>query len=219
MGDIMPPKPKYKKEEIVAAAYRLMKEKGIDGVVAREVGKCLGTTTAPIFTYFNGMDELKAEVYHMASTNCYEYLKESAEYFPAFKEFGMRWIRFAKENPRVYELLFLTGNEKMQVMGFINEDFEDLIKVMRGELERTFDIPGDEADRLIKDMCMYAQGIAAICVNGIGDFTEEEISESISRICLSRVLGYQFMNGAVEEEKMRGMMSHMKALPHKKQEN
>lgn len=214
----MPPKPKYKKEEIVAAAYELMSERGLQGVVAREVGKRLGTTTAPIFTYFNGMDELKAEVYHMASTNCCEYLRESVDYFPAFKEFGMRWIRFAKENPRVYELLFLTGNEKMQVFGFINEDFRDLIEVMEGEVRNTFDISASEANQLIKDMCVYAQGIAAICVSGTGDFSEEEISESISRICLSRVVGYQFMNGNIDNERMRSMMSHLKTVPRKKSE-
>lgn len=211
----MPPKPKYKKEEIVAAAYQLLRARGIEGVVAREVGKCLGTTTAPIFTYFNGMDELKAEVYHMASRECYEYLKESVNYFPAFKEFGMRWIRFAKENPRVYELLFLTGNEKMQVLGFINEDFRDLIDTMEVEVKNTFHIPDTEAKQLIKDMCVYAQGIASICVSGTGQFSEEEISESVSRICLSRVVGCQFMDGAIEEERMRNMMFHLRTMPQK----
>ena len=34
----MPPKPKYTKEEIVHAAYELTREKGIEAVVAREVG-------------------------------------------------------------------------------------------------------------------------------------------------------------------------------------
>lgn len=212
----MPPKPKYKKEEIVAAAYQLLRARGIEGVVAREVGKCLGTTTAPIFTYFNGMDELKAEVYHMASRECYEFLKESVNYFPAFKEFGMRWIRFAKENPRVYELLFLTSNEKMQVLGFINEDFRDVIDTMEVEVKNTFHISDTEAKQLIKDMCVYAQGIASICVSGTGQFSEEEISESVSRICLSRVVGCQFMDGTIEEERMRNMMFHLGTMPRKK---
>ena len=34
----MPPRPKYTKEEIVDAAFELTREKGIDSVVAREVG-------------------------------------------------------------------------------------------------------------------------------------------------------------------------------------
>lgn len=214
----MPPKPKYKKEEIVAAAYQLMCERGIEGVVAREVGKCLGTTTAPIFTYFNGMDELKAEVYRMASKECNDYLRESANYVPAFKEFGMRWIRFAKENPRVYELLFLTGNEKMQVLGFINEDFRGLIESMEVEVEKVFHISAKNAAELVKDMCVYAQGIASICVSGTGIFSEEEISESISRICLSRVVGCQFMEDGIDEQRMKVMMANLRAVPQRKSE-
>ena len=46
----MPPKPKYTKEEIVAAAYEITREKGIDAVVAREVGRRLNTSSSPIFT-------------------------------------------------------------------------------------------------------------------------------------------------------------------------
>ena len=42
----MPPRPKFTKEEIVDAAYRIMETKGIDAVVAREVGRELGATVA-----------------------------------------------------------------------------------------------------------------------------------------------------------------------------
>ena len=56
----MPPKPKYTKEEIVNAAFELTREKGIDMVAAREVGKRLNTSPSPIFTVWNGMEELKA---------------------------------------------------------------------------------------------------------------------------------------------------------------
>ena len=51
----MPPKPKYTKEEIVNAAFELTREKGIDMVAAREVGKRLNTSPSPIFTVWNSM--------------------------------------------------------------------------------------------------------------------------------------------------------------------
>ena len=54
----MPPRPKYTKEEIVDAAFELTREKGIDSVVAREVGKRLNTSSSPIFTVWNSMEEL-----------------------------------------------------------------------------------------------------------------------------------------------------------------
>ena len=63
-------KPKCSKEDIINAAYELMIESGVDSIVSREVGKKLGTTTAPIFTFFSGMNELKEEVYQKTLKEC-----------------------------------------------------------------------------------------------------------------------------------------------------
>ena len=62
----MPPKPKYTKEEIIQAAFELTREKGIDAVVAREVGKRLNTSSSPIFTVWSSMEQLKGEVRQLA---------------------------------------------------------------------------------------------------------------------------------------------------------
>ena len=55
----MPPKVKFQKEEIVAAAADVAREKGAQAVTARDVAAKLGVSTRPIFTYFDTMDELK----------------------------------------------------------------------------------------------------------------------------------------------------------------
>ena len=39
------------------------------------------------------MDELKEAVYQKALQESIEYLSECNDYSPAFKEFGLRWIR------------------------------------------------------------------------------------------------------------------------------
>ena len=54
----MPPKPKFTKEEIVAAALELVSEKGIEALTARELGVRLGSSARPIFTAFNSMEEV-----------------------------------------------------------------------------------------------------------------------------------------------------------------
>ena len=55
----MPPKPKFTKEEVAAAALELVKECGVSALTARELGKRLGTSASPIFTVFKSMDEVK----------------------------------------------------------------------------------------------------------------------------------------------------------------
>ena len=62
----MPPKVKFQKEEIVAAAADVAREKGAQAVTARDVAAKLGVSTRPIFTYFDTMDQLKEAVYEYA---------------------------------------------------------------------------------------------------------------------------------------------------------
>ena len=52
----MPPKPKFTKEEIVAAALTLVSEKGMEALTARELGLRLGSSARPIFTVFQSME-------------------------------------------------------------------------------------------------------------------------------------------------------------------
>ena len=70
----MPPKPKYTRDEVIQAAFELTEAKGILNVTARDVGRRLGPTPTPIFTYFSGMDELKEAGYQKALRGSIQYL-------------------------------------------------------------------------------------------------------------------------------------------------
>ena len=58
----MPPKVKFTSDKIIEAAVKITRAKGIDAVTAREVGKVLGASSRPIFTYFDTVEDLKKEV-------------------------------------------------------------------------------------------------------------------------------------------------------------
>lgn len=86
----MPPKPKYTKEEIIAAAFELVREAGSDALTAREVGKRLSTSSSPIFTVFRDMDELRCAVRTMAKARFDGYMAVAENYVPAYKMRGMQ---------------------------------------------------------------------------------------------------------------------------------
>lgn len=58
----MPPKPRFTREEIVAAALDIVSRQGIEALTARELGEVLGSSARPIFTVFRSMEELQQEV-------------------------------------------------------------------------------------------------------------------------------------------------------------
>lgn len=75
----MPPKVKFRKEEIVQAALDVARVKGADGVTARDIAAQLGVSTRPIFTYFNTMDEVKTAVRQAAEQVYQDYTAKGAE--------------------------------------------------------------------------------------------------------------------------------------------
>lgn len=102
----MPPKAKFTREEIVSAALEIARSKGIEAVTAREVGNYLGTSSSPVFVAFKNMDELLNEVYNSAVKEYSDYIADSVNYTPAFKQFGFRLIEFASTQPNLFKMIY-----------------------------------------------------------------------------------------------------------------
>lgn len=208
----MPPKPKYTKDEVIQAAFELTEEKGILNVTARDVGKRLGTTPTPIFTYFNGMDELKEAVYQKALRESTDYISECINYTPAFKEFGLRWIRYAYEHPNIYRMVYLFEGVQKPVIGFVNGDLVDALKPMKYEVMNYFKLGDEQARILVNEMLIYAQGIATLCIQ-TGEYNEDNVNLSIGRVCVSLVNGLKLEERNIDVEAAMNMMQHLADYP------
>ena len=90
----MPPKSKYTREEILDVAYQMAKEQGLESVVARELGKRLGTSSSPIFTAFKNMEELQDEICKRAMKEFESYVHDAVNYQPPFKWVGTKTVSY-----------------------------------------------------------------------------------------------------------------------------
>ena len=208
----MPPKPKYTRDEVIQAAFELTEAKGILNVTARDVGKRLGTTPTPIFTYFNGMDELKEAVYQKALRESTDYISECINYTPAFKEFGLRWIRYAYEHPNIYRMVYLFEGVQKPVIGFVNGDLVDALKPMKYEVMNYFKLGDEQARILVNEMLIYAQGIATLCIQ-TREYNEDNVNLSIGRVCVSLVNGLKLEERNIDVEAAMNMMQHLADYP------
>ena len=104
----MPPKVKYQKDEMINAAVEIVRDKGISALTARELAAFLGVSTRPIFTYFDTMEQLKAEVYAYAKELYREYVLRGLEAPIPNLGVGQQYLRFAKNEPELYKYLFLS---------------------------------------------------------------------------------------------------------------
>lgn len=214
----MPPKPKYTKEEIISAAYELTREKGIDAVVAREVGKRLNTSSSPIFTVWSSMEELKEEVRQLAKQKYRQYMADIFDYSPSFKEFGMRCVSFAAEEPNLFRLLFLTKRDKHSPYVRFKQEFEGIFIPLVEEIRNQFELSKSDAEDLLSQMIIFANGIAAYIITDTSSFSKETVSRYLSTVCIGIVLTDKLRDGSIDLSTAKSMTDpySIATIPHKK---
>lgn len=176
----MPPKPKFTKEEIVAAALELVSKNGIEALTARELSLYLGSSARPIFTVFNSMEEVAQAVREAAMEKYEEFVSRALDYFPEFKKYGMQMIAFSKQEPKLFQLLFMTENKYA-------ESFQDVFSILGKTakacidiIERDYKLNPDMAMLLFEHAWIHSFGICVMCAMGTCRFTDDEISEMLS---------------------------------------
>ena len=192
----MPPKVKFRKEEIAQAALTIAAEKGIDAVTAREVARQLDISTRPIFTYYDTMEQLKADVHELAKERYREYVERGlAEPIP-FRGLGLQYLRFAREEPELYKLLFLTKPDS--VSGGAMEALRFSQDLARDSLMRVYHMDAETADKYFRDMWLVAFAFATLIVTDECPFTDEEMGDILAEISLSVCKAYKEIPGIPE---------------------
>ena len=167
---------------MIEAALRVVRAKGIDGLTAKTMAVELGTSTQPVFTGFGSMDGVKREAY-AAAVRVYDGyadagLKEKIPFFGV----GMQYIRFAKEEPELYRLLFLTPQDpKFGTMGAMYR----LQEMVRPTLIWIYRITAEEADRYFRDLWLVVHSLATLIVTGGCTYSDQEIGQILTGFSVS----------------------------------
>ena len=192
----MPPKFKFKREEIVEAAVNLTRRGGVDAVTARGIAGELGVSTQPIFTCFKNMEEAKEEVRIYAEKLCHNYLEKGVEATIPFFGFGMAYIRFAKEEPELYKMLFINPDKKGESM---LETLSGIRLIVINSIEKTYRFNEKESKRLFRDLWLVAHSIATLCVGVICPFPDEEIAKILTGFSVSICKSIKEIKGFVDD--------------------
>ena len=176
----MPPKPKFTKEEIVAAALELVSKNGIESLTARELSLYLGSSARPIFTVFKSMDEVAQAVREAAMDKYEEFVSRALDYFPEFKKYGMQMVAFSKQEPKLFQLLFMTENKSAECFNDVFPILGKTAKACIEIIERDYKLEPDMAMLLFEHAWIHNFGICVMCAMGTCRFTDDEISEMLS---------------------------------------
>ena len=163
----MPPKAKFTKAEIIEAALNIVRADGYEALTSRALGTYLGSSARPIFTVFK------------------EYVNKGLTTEPPFKGVGTQYILFAVNEPKLFQLLFMTEQKQIPdlsgVLPLIDESYEQILLSIQDD----YKICKAAGKKLYHHLWIYTHGIATLCATKMCRFTDEEISTMITEVCMS----------------------------------
>lgn len=181
----MPPKARFTKEQVVEAALNIIREESAESLTARALGKKLGSSACPIFTVYESMEEVKRDTVKAARALYREYVKKGLSEKVAFKGVGTQYILFAMNEPKLFQLLFMTEQDAVpgigSVLPLIDESYESILS----SITSGYGVKGAAAEKLYRHLWIYTHGIAALCATKMCSFSGEEISEMMTEVFVS----------------------------------
>ena len=169
----MPPRVRFSREDVLNAAFEIVRESGMDALNARSVAARVGSSTQPLFRVFSGMDEIRSAVTDMAQSRFDEYIKAAqAGDMPVYKKTGLAYIRFAREEKQLYRLLFMRERQD-ETEETISRQTADYVR--NAGMEST-GLESADMDRFHMHMWVYVHGLATMISTGYMDVSDEMVS-------------------------------------------
>lgn len=193
----MPPLRKYTKENIIDCAYKIVEKDGYEGLNARSIANYLGCSVQPIFHNFSNMKELNFEVYKKLYDKYKEYMLVNQNQKNPYKEMGLSYIRFAKDYPNFFKILFMSET-KLNADDFIMKDAlsDEIIETGRHIMGLSF----EEQKKFHVKVWIFTHGIACLMTTKTINFTDEEINELLEKSIRQMLIGYQKERGTKDEK-------------------
>lgn len=175
----MPKKAKVQKENIIDAAFELIRENGIEKLTVRDIAKKLHCSIQPIFYQFNTMEELKKTLLEYTKNYFNEFLfdvKADSD-LPRYKETGMNYVRFAIEESNLFKFIFMGNYDiKIEEMAYFNRSYDEVANILRIQNDLSREI----AKKFHQKMWLFTHGIASLLATHTVEFSDEEISNLLT---------------------------------------
>ena len=173
----MPPKIKITKKEIVDTALEIVRTGGAQALNARTIASLLHCSTQPIFSNFATMELLHREVIREATALSQEYAQREIACgdHPTYKATGMAYIRFAKEEPELFKLLYMCDRAGTPLPEG-DKDTEDIESLV----QRNTGLGQTDAKLFHLEMWAFVHGIATMFATGFLDLDWQLVSKMLT---------------------------------------
>ncbi len=195
----MPPKHKTTKSEIIETSINIAREIGIDGVTAREIGKRLGLSSRPIYSYYPSMQVLKKELLNEILNILKKYiLNGNRKSDDSLFNMGIGQILFAKEESMLYRIIMEEFTLQELQTSSLDKELIDTVK--NDKYYKMF--PKESIKDIYFKMSLFTDGICnSIIHNVLHDDSEEFIEKLLYETGEALIIQeYIKLNGGLDEK-------------------
>lgn len=165
----MPPKIVFTKEQIIESAFAIFKEEGIGSLSVRKLAASLNSSTAPIYTSFGNIEDIKKALLDKALNLLLSYTEREFTH-DTFLNIGVGMLEFARDYKKIYRTLFLESNEYHYIFQEFNG--RNLVQMQKEKSLHIFE--EEELKTMLDKLCTYTHGLAAfLCAGMLENDTKE----------------------------------------------
>ena len=166
----MPRKALLTREAVIAATLKLARKGGLEAVTARALSGALGCSLSPLFTVFDSMDEIRREARECARRSFVKYVEDSVNADEPFKEYGMRIIRFAAQEPDLFKIVFLSPD-------LFDPEMEPVLQACIEPIKKAYTLSDSQAMFIFHRVWIFVCGLAVLNSTRAQRFDENQIGE------------------------------------------
>lgn len=162
---MMARKTQFTPQDVVNAAFELVKAQGIDLLSARNVAQVLGSSTAPVYSNFHNMEELESSVFALAASKLLDYSTRPHTDNP-FLNMGIGVLTYARDCPLWY-FAFSTRRDpgQLHLRGVL-----DALLAAMASIPEVQGLPFLERKFLLRKLSVFTHGLALeICSGSVTD--------------------------------------------------
>lgn len=165
----MPKKIIFSREDILEAAFQIFCREGFASLSSRKIAASLESSTAPVYTSFTNVDEIREALLEKATALLVSYTEKEYTH-NIFLNIGVGLLMFARDYSLVYRTLFIETNHYRNIL----EDFTER-NFIQMKKEPSLNLLSDEDKMsILKKLTVYTHGLACCICSGMMEDTAND---------------------------------------------
>ena len=217
----MPRKVQFTAEEIVDAAWELVRENGWEGLSVKAVAKKIGSSTMPVYSYFENLESLKDAVTMKGWETLMAYEKKTYT-GDVWVDQSMGYIRFAMEQRHLFYAMFDGRNVELQSK-MLWKHWQSLVESLE-DYQDLKDLEAEQRFLIRYSRAMMTHGVATAVLDKRGKLLQaegviENLISAASKAILEgfkKIYSLEDSNIAFLDKKIKSLFEQVKELQQEK---